>query len=153
MRIALLVSAFFHLILLWSRAVETQLSWKTTVSPIDVVADRENRGTVVVRSAKARWLRSARHRLRNLPSINQNQVADLGNSLPEYPRIAIESGWEGALSLRLLLSSDGFVKEVFLEETSGYPILDESALTAAKTWKLSQYAGKEITVPIHFELD
>ena len=47
-----------------------------------------------------------------------------------YPPIARRMGWEGTVVLRFILSKDGSVKEKEITKSSGYEILDKSALKA-----------------------
>ena len=54
---------------------------------------------------------------------------------PEYPEVARQNGWEGAVTLRLELRADGTVGEVQVVRSSGHPVLDTAAQEAAKTWK------------------
>lgn len=84
--------------------------------------------------------------------IDSNELFRLGNKRPEYPRIAVESGWEGTVLIKLSLSENGSVKDVAIAESSGYQILDESAVTAAMGWRLANYRAEEVRVPIRFAL-
>jgi TonB family protein len=54
---------------------------------------------------------------------------------PEYPDIARHNGWEGTVTLRLELLTDGTVGEVQVAHSSGQVVLDTAAQEAAKTWK------------------
>jgi TonB family protein len=54
---------------------------------------------------------------------------------PEYPEVARQNGWEGAVTLRLELRADGTVGEVQVARSSGHTVLDTAAQEAAKTWK------------------
>jgi TonB family protein len=54
---------------------------------------------------------------------------------PEYPEVARQNGWEGAVTLRLELRADGTVGEVQVARSSGHSVLDTAAQEAAKTWK------------------
>ena len=47
-----------------------------------------------------------------------------------YPPIARRMGWEGTVVLRFILSRDGSVKEKEITKSSGYEVLDKSALRA-----------------------
>jgi TonB family protein len=49
-----------------------------------------------------------------------------------YPTQAIHNGWEGMVTLRLILGNDGRVKDISVAESSGYAQLDEEAVIAAK---------------------
>lgn len=54
---------------------------------------------------------------------------------PEYPEVARQNGWEGAVTLRLELRADGTVGEVHVARSSGYTVLDTAAQEVVKTWK------------------
>lgn len=77
-----------------------------------------------------------------------------GNRLPEYPEAAIDKGWEGQALLRLHLAADGFVERVELRESSGRQILDQAALSAARTWRIPETETSEswVEVPVAFTL-
>lgn len=54
---------------------------------------------------------------------------------PLYPRIARLQGLQGVVHLAFWTSSDGHaVSRVEIQKSSGYPILDEAAVNAAKKW-------------------
>ena len=53
----------------------------------------------------------------------------------EYPEVARQNGWEGAVTLRLELRADGTVGEVQVARSSGHTVLDTAAQEAAKNWK------------------
>ena len=77
---------------------------------------------------------------------------------PEYPYIARKRGYEGKVVVRLLIGKDGRVKRLFLVKSSGYKVLDRSALKALKNWKFSpaRIAGAPVEywveVPVVFRL-
>ncbi|MCP3676274.1 MAG: energy transducer TonB [Deltaproteobacteria bacterium] len=50
----------------------------------------------------------------------------------DYPNPAIKNGQQGALNITFVLRRDGTIKSMKLEHGSGYPILDNAALTAIK---------------------
>jgi len=54
-----------------------------------------------------------------------------------YPRLAQEAGWQGAMTLKLRISHTGEVVDSRISESSGYISFDNSVLTAAKA--LSPY--------------
>jgi protein TonB len=41
-------------------------------------------------------------------------------------------GWEGIVVLRVIVSADGTVAEVAIHRSSGYPLLDQAAVMAAR---------------------
>lgn len=85
--------------------------------------------------------------------------ADYGiNPKPEYPMIARRNGYEGLVLLRVLVLESGKVGKIELEKSSGFGILDKSAIEAVEVWKF--VPGKRdgipisswVTVPIRFQL-
>jgi protein TonB len=75
-----------------------------------------------------------------------------------YPKSAIRQGWEGEVVTALEILPDGSVGRSGLAESSGYDVLDQTALREAKTWQFSPALknGKPITeyiqIPIKFKL-
>ena len=61
----------------------------------------------------------------------------LKNQAPLYPELARERGWEGVVVLKILVSKEGLVHQIDVDKSSGYKILDESALKAIHNWKFS----------------
>jgi protein TonB len=64
---------------------------------------------------------------------SSNGVRMIGLPKPSYPREAIVRGIQGEVMLFLRISAEGKVSEVKLHKSSGYPILDEAALSFGKT--------------------
>lgn len=56
------------------------------------------------------------------------------NAPPDYPRSARKRGWEGTVILEILVDVEGSAKDIRINESSGYDILDEAAASAAKKW-------------------
>jgi TonB family protein len=77
---------------------------------------------------------------------------------PRYPRVAVRRGYEGTVLLRVRVLRSGRVDQVEIEESSGYRILDKSALEAVKTWRFTpaRRGDKKVVswalVPITFKL-
>ena len=65
---------------------------------------------------------------------------------PDYPSLAREQGLEGNPRLRIDIDFDGNVTNVYIEKSSGHPILDEAAIEAVKEWKLDPKDGGRIGV-------
>ena len=77
---------------------------------------------------------------------------------PVYPAFARRLGHEGRVVIRLQVLSSGAVAAARIERSSGYAVLDESALAAVKRWRFrpAQRAGQPVdttlNVPITFRL-
>ncbi len=83
----------------------------------------------------------------------------LRNPHPSYPEEARRARQEGAVQLRIRVSADGSVLSATITRTSGFPQLDERALsTVRERWKFkpARVAGvaiaSEVIVPIRFSL-
>ena len=83
----------------------------------------------------------------------------LTSSRPLYPRIARESGWEGTVMVRMLITTDGTASQIAIRKSSGHPLLDKAAQEAVKRWTFRP--GKDgnipipkwVDIPIKFDLD
>jgi TonB family protein len=77
---------------------------------------------------------------------------------PPYPLRAREMGWEGTVVLRVEVNPDGTVGGIAVYQASGYPVLDEAALTAVKRWRFVPPTDGAFTfsavvdVPVRFDL-
>lgn len=85
---------------------------------------------------------------------------DLSNNpSPPYPEQAWRSGIEGRVLLELRISPSGSIERVTVKRSSGYPILDNSAVEAVKKWKgrpalsAGQAVSSTETLPIIFQLN
>ena len=77
-----------------------------------------------------------------------------------YPQEAMENGWEGVAKVKFTLGQNGQIKQLGIAESSGYPLLDEAAISAVK--KASPYPSLEtyqdtqnleITLPIRYKTE
>jgi TonB family protein len=80
------------------------------------------------------------------------------NPRPLYPQEARKKGYEGEILLKVEVLANGRVGRVELKKSSGYEILDRSALNAVKEWKFIP-ANKGngsipswVNIPIKFQL-
>lgn len=75
---------------------------------------------------------------------------------PRYPFVSRLKGEEGTVTVRAWISAAGRVVEAETEASSGFPSLDEAALSAVRAarFAMSPDAGErtEISIPIRFEL-
>lgn len=87
-------------------------------------------------------------------------MARVGESLAKYfyyPTLARRQGWEGAVRVRFDLEADGAISNVSVAQSSGYAILDRSAVKAMRRVPRltdvslpGRLAGLEL--PVHYEL-
>ncbi|MBI4834428.1 MAG: energy transducer TonB [Planctomycetes bacterium] len=80
------------------------------------------------------------------------------NKAPVYPKKARELGQEGLVLLSVEISREGTVSKVEIIKSSGYTVLDESAIATIKTWKFTpamingEAVECSIKIPIRFKL-
>jgi TonB family protein len=80
------------------------------------------------------------------------------NPKPLYPQEAREKGYEGEVVLKVEVLISGRVGQIEIKKSSGYEVLDRSALTAVKKWRFIP-AKKDgvpiplwVNIPIEFQL-
>ncbi|TAL78358.1 MAG: energy transducer TonB [Burkholderiaceae bacterium] len=84
---------------------------------------------------------------RNVPHLI-GHVNYLGQRpMPEYPRQAQRRGEKGRVVVRVLISPQGTVASVKLRVSSGYGMLDESALRAARLARFKPYTVNGVAYP------
>lgn len=89
----------------------------------------------------------------------RSDAAYLNNPRPAYPLAARRRGDQGTVLIRVLVTTEGLAAGVSLEKTSGHPALDESALSAVKSWRFvpARQGGQAIespyVVPIVFKVE
>lgn len=72
---------------------------------------------------------------------------------PRYPASLARNGNGGRVELRLLVNPCGEVRAVRLAESSGYPLLDQSAINVAWEWRIQserEASGAMVRVPVDF---
>jgi len=80
------------------------------------------------------------------------------NPKPTYPQEAREKGYEGEVILRVEVLPNGRVGQIEIKNSSGYELLDRSALTAVKQWRFVPAKKGEtpislwVNIPIKFQL-
>jgi protein TonB len=80
------------------------------------------------------------------------------NPPPPYPGLARKRGYEGLVLLEVFVTDEGNAQAVRVGQSSGYPILDRSAVKAVSTWHFlpGMQSGKPVEtwvmVPVRFEL-
>ncbi len=80
------------------------------------------------------------------------------NTPPPYPQDAYRSGRQGVVRLRVRISSTGTVSAISVDSSSGHPSLDESALSAVRSWRFQPATRRGVPisldaiVPIRFSI-
>lgn len=83
----------------------------------------------------------------------------LHNPAPEYPPQAKRRGEQGRVLLRVTVSASGEATVVLVSQSSGYALLDQSALQAVRAWRFAparfnnHAVVAEVTVPVKFTLE
>jgi protein TonB len=86
------------------------------------------------------------------------KAAYLRNPPPPYPLSARRMGIEGRVVLNVEVLAEGACGQASIHQSSGYAMLDNSALQTVKTWRFipARHAGQSVTqwfkVPIQFTL-
>ena len=81
-----------------------------------------------------------------------------GNPTPRYPRLARERGWQGRVVLEVTVANDGTVDRAEVDQTSGYRVLDQAALSAIRRWRFTVADARSpsqsvvVRLPIIFKL-
>jgi len=81
------------------------------------------------------------------------------NPVPEYPLIGRKRGYQGTVTLEVLVSREGRVEDMRLSTSSGYSVLDQAALTSVKTWffdpgtRGGEKVDMWVKVPVRFQLE
>jgi len=81
-----------------------------------------------------------------------------GNPPPTYPPLAREKGYEGTVTLRVLVREDGRVGKLSIDRSSGYEILDRAAVDSVRDWTFlpAQKDGRPVAswvlLPVKFML-
>ena len=57
------------------------------------------------------------------------------NRKPDYPVLSRRNDEQGTVVLRVLVSASGHADKVQIRQSSGHPLLDESALNAVRVWR------------------
>ncbi|OGP89224.1 MAG: hypothetical protein A2157_12105 [Deltaproteobacteria bacterium RBG_16_47_11] len=70
------------------------------------------------------------------------------NPKPVYPQEAREKGYEGEVVLRVEVLINGQVGHIEIKKSSGYELLDHSALTAVKQWRFIPAKKGDVAIPL-----
>jgi len=77
---------------------------------------------------------------------------------PVYPKFAKKRGYEGTTVIEVLIEIDGKVKDIKINKSAGYEILDNAAINAVKKWLFvpATIGDKKIEmwvkIPVKFEI-
>ncbi|MGH8155106.1 MAG: energy transducer TonB, partial [Rhodanobacteraceae bacterium] len=77
---------------------------------------------------------------------------------PQYPIQAIRQGQQGTVILDVTINAQGEVIDVKVEKSSGYRVLDQAAVAAARKWRFNpgiqngKPSGGVVRIPVNFNL-
>ncbi|MBU4074850.1 MAG: energy transducer TonB [Proteobacteria bacterium] len=75
----------------------------------------------------------------------------LNAARPSYPLMARMRGYEGMVLLAVQVLTDGRAGEVRIKKSSGYALLDQSALKAVRAWRFEP--ARKMDVPLAMTVD
>jgi protein TonB len=83
--------------------------------------------------------------LKAAPSTLQTTGSGGERPQPPYPRIALDQGQQGAVTLAMTVDDGGAITAVSVKDSSGFPMLDRSALDFVKRhWRVPRGTGTRI---------
>ncbi|HJW38727.1 MAG TPA: energy transducer TonB [Candidatus Udaeobacter sp.] len=72
---------------------------------------------------------------------------------PSYPLAARARQEQGTVLIRLTIGKNGEPESMQIARSSGYPLLDQSAIGAVRLWRAhKEYVGLKLNLPINFGL-
>jgi TonB family protein len=74
------------------------------------------------------------------------------NPKPIYPQEAKEKGYEGEVVLRVEVLVNGRVGQIEIKKSSGYELLDHSALTSVKQWRFIPAKKGDVAIPLRVSI-
>jgi protein TonB len=83
--------------------------------------------------------------LRTQPSVLNTTGSGGDRPQPPYPKIALEQGQQGSVTLRLIVNESGLINSIEIVHSSGFPVLDRSAMDFVKRhWTVPLEQGARI---------
>jgi len=86
-------------------------------------------------------------------------AAHLRNPAPDYPFLARKRGWQGQVVLKVHVLSNGNPEEIHLQASSGFALLDKTAIDSVRHWRFIPARHGDVAVdgwvivPLDFKLD
>ena len=80
------------------------------------------------------------------------------NPPPQYPRVARRRGYQGTIVLEVLVNREGRVEKLRVFQSSGYTVLDKSAIRSVKGWLFEpgrrgdEKVAMWVKLPVRFQL-
>ncbi len=86
----------------------------------------------------------------SIPAPRKEDVIDAPR--PEYPYEARRRNLQGSGMFIIRVRPDGTVARVDVEDSTGAPLLDRTAIAAYSKWRFKPGRVKAVRVPIHFTM-
>jgi len=84
-------------------------------------------------------------RLHTQPTVLNTTGSGGDRPQPPYPKIALEQGQQGSVTLRMTVDDAGLISTIEIVQSSGFPVLDRSALDFVKRhWTVPPEKGTRI---------
>lgn len=120
----------------------------------------QNRLVASEKPAAMAFVKSADQPAQNPPApvIRKAKPLYRRNPPPRYPRLARKRKYQGVVILEVFVNRQGSVGEVKVFKSSGYSILDKTALKSVKKWEFEpgKHGGDNVEmwvrVPVRFQL-
>lgn len=88
-----------------------------------------------------------------------NRPYKLKNPKPNYPSAARRRGMQGMVLLSIKVNKKGFVEYIHIEKTSGFRVLDQSAVNSVSKWQFvpakreNEFVSSVVEIPIRFQMN
>jgi protein TonB len=83
--------------------------------------------------------------LRTQPTVLNTTGSGGDRPQPPYPKIALQQGQQGSVTLRLIVNESGLINSIEIVHSSGFPVLDRSAMDFVKRhWTVPPEQGARI---------
>lgn len=123
---------------------ETPAATEATSAPVATVADPAVTKALAIPADEA-------YRKANFTAIRDSILGKL-----HYPMLARRRGWSGQVELAFTITPDGSVRDLRILTSSGYPLLDDEALSAIREtapFSPPPQVAATVTMPITFRLN
>jgi protein TonB len=87
------------------------------------------------------------------PNLDESKLTEVaGNRKPDYPWTSRLRRQEGTVILKAFVEKDGTVTSTAIQQSSGFPLLDDEALKAYSLWKYQAGPSGWVLKPFKFSL-
>lgn len=112
---------------------------KRTTNPLHIKkALKKNKRKRPTKTSSSRFTSS---KVRHLNRSIQNRIT--------YPQFAIRRAWQGRVSIELKVSAAGQPKQIQVTRSSGYELLDNTAIDAIRNWAFAK-GERDEDLALHF---